>query len=82
MSKVAMARDDLFTRDEFGPGEFRFDASVAAVFDDMLVRSVPFYREQQAMFRELAVKLWKPGSVVYDLGCSTGTTLISLATAI
>jgi tRNA (cmo5U34)-methyltransferase len=49
------------------------------VFDDMLRRSIPFYREQQSMVTELGRKFWIPGTDVYDLGCSTGTTLINLA---
>jgi len=44
----------------------------------MLLRSVPFYAEQQYMILEMARKFWPPGTAVYDLGCSTGTTLISL----
>jgi len=60
-------------------GDFTFDEQTAGVFDDMLVRSVPFYLEQQAMIQELARKHVVPGTRVYDLGCSTGTTLINLA---
>jgi tRNA (cmo5U34)-methyltransferase len=71
--------DELY-RGEAAPLEgFAFNSAVAEVFDDMLVRSVPFYTEQQAMAREIAAKFWVPGTSVCDLGCSTGTTLINLA---
>jgi len=58
--------------------DFEFNEEVAEVFDDMLIRSVPFYVEQQSMVMEIAKKFWIPGTTIYDLGCSTGTTLINL----
>ena len=36
--------------------QFEFDAEVAAVFDDMLQRSVPFYKESQKITRFFALK--------------------------
>jgi tRNA (cmo5U34)-methyltransferase len=62
--------------------DFRFDEGTAAVFDDMLERSIPFYAEMQRMTVELARRFAQPGSAVVDLGCSTGTTLAQLAAAI
>jgi len=44
----------------------------------MLSRSVPFYGEIQRMVAELAQDIVVPGSNVYDLGCSTGTTMLLL----
>jgi tRNA (cmo5U34)-methyltransferase len=41
----------------------------------MLARSVPFYEEMHRMIGEMAVDFVAAGSNVYDLGCSTGTTL-------
>src|SRR5437764_4773487 len=58
--------------------DFRFGEEVAKVFDDMLHRSVPFYGEVQRMISELALDFAVEGSNVYDLGCSTGTTLLNL----
>jgi tRNA (cmo5U34)-methyltransferase len=72
------SRDDLFARTARRRGDFVFDESVAAVFDDMLERSIPFYAEQQAMVAELARRHWRPATLVVDLGCSTGTTLVSV----
>jgi tRNA (cmo5U34)-methyltransferase len=44
----------------------------------MLVRSIPFYLEQQYMIKKIGKKFWVLGTDIYDLGCSTGTTLINL----
>ena len=59
--------------------DFQFDKRVVDVFDDMVVRSVPYYLEIQRMMVELANFAAKPGTNLYDLGCSTGTTMISMS---
>lgn len=74
-----MKRDTLFSAPQRAKYDFEFDAQVAEVFDDMLERSVPFYAEQQSMIQAMAKSFWIPGTQVYDLGCSTGTTLERLA---
>jgi len=73
-----MARDEIY-RELPGDRDFRFDATVAAVFDDMLERSVPGYRQVIAMTGAILTRYLAPGDLVYDLGCSTGTTLLELA---
>lgn len=55
--------------------DFDFGSETARVFDDMLDRSVPFYSEIQRMMGEIAKDFAVPHSKIYDLGCSTGTTL-------
>ena len=70
-------QDNVF-RVEKTPADFKFGANVVSVFDDMVTRSVPFYLEIQRMMTEIAIDFAVPGSNVYDLGCSTGTTLINL----
>jgi tRNA (cmo5U34)-methyltransferase len=62
--------------------DFKFGEKVAAVFDDMLDRSVPFYPEIQRMIAEMAVDFATQDSNIYDLGCSTGTTLLNLDAAV
>jgi tRNA (cmo5U34)-methyltransferase len=62
--------------------DFTFDKEVADVFDDMLVRSVPFYLELQRMIGEIAAYFAQKKTRIYDLGCSTGTTLIMMIKAI
>jgi tRNA (cmo5U34)-methyltransferase len=59
-------------------GDFAFDKETARVFEDMLDRSVPGYTEIQRMITELATDFAVDGTNVYDLGCSTGTTLRNL----
>jgi tRNA (cmo5U34)-methyltransferase len=73
-----MNRDNIFEDRAPRGSDFKFDADVAAVFDNMISRSVPFYAEQQRMIVEVVKRYWRPGSAIYDLGCATGTTLISL----
>jgi tRNA (cmo5U34)-methyltransferase len=72
-----MSRDDIFSRPQKA-SDFKFGQTVVSVFDDMVVRSVPFYMEIQRMMTEIAADFAVPGTQVYDLGCSTGTTLINL----
>ena len=74
-----MKKDQIFLGSEKGGAPFEFNAEVAEVFDDMLERSIPFYLEQQTLIRNLCHNLWLPGTTVYDLGCSTATTLIGIA---
>lgn len=71
------ARDEVF-REKVAIADFNFGKKVADVFDDMLDRSVPFYSETQRMIGEMATDFVTPGSTVYDLGCSTGTTMLAL----
>lgn len=58
--------------------DFKFGANVVSVFDDMVTRSVPFYLEMQRMITEIVQDFAEEGTNVYDLGCSTGTTLNNL----
>ena len=71
-------RDQIFAVNR--PAEdFNFGGETAAVFDDMLTRSVPFYAEIQRMVAELAVDFAADGSAIYDFGCSTCTSFLQLA---
>lgn len=77
-----MAKDEVF-RDEIEKvSDFKFGANVAKVFDDMVNRSVPFYGEIQRMMAELAADHAREETFVYDLGCSTGTTMIGMDTMV
>ncbi len=58
--------------------QFEFDTEVAAVFDDMLARSVPFYKESQEITKFFVLKYLQDGGRVYDLGCSTGSLLLEI----
>ena len=73
-----MSRDEVFKAPITQSTDFKFDKKVVTVFDDMVTRSVPFYLEIQRMIAELAAEYAKEGSHVYDLGCSTGTTMMNM----
>ena len=73
-----MHRDEVFKEPVSQSSDFKFDKKVVTVFDDMVTRSVPFYLEIQRMIGELASEYAQPGTQIYDLGCSTGTTLINM----
>jgi tRNA (cmo5U34)-methyltransferase len=73
-----MLKDDLFKNQRDLIGDFNFGQETAEVFDDMLDRSVPFYAEIQRMIGELAADFAAEGTRLYDLGCSTGTSLVCL----
>ncbi|GAB4436177.1 MAG: carboxy-S-adenosyl-L-methionine synthase CmoA [Turneriella sp.] len=72
-------RDEIFKHPGSGKAPFEFNAQVAEVFDDMVSRSVPFYREVLRMTAELAHDFYQPGTQIYDLGCSTGALAHALA---
>ncbi|MBD3799081.1 carboxy-S-adenosyl-L-methionine synthase CmoA [Sulfuricurvum sp.] len=71
-----MKTDTIFTKPI--SKQFEFDAEVAAVFDDMLLRSVPFYKESQELTLRFAINALKKGGIVYDLGCSTASLLLAI----
>ena len=66
--------DKIFNDKDKKIFDFAFDEKVSSVFDDMVSRSVPFYGEIQRMVCELTADFAVPGTNVYDIGCSTGTT--------
>jgi tRNA (cmo5U34)-methyltransferase len=72
-----MTKDMIF-RGRRRISDFAFGKETVEVFDDMLVRSVPFYEETQRMLAEMAADFAKPRTRLYDLGCSTGTSFVWL----
>jgi tRNA (cmo5U34)-methyltransferase len=75
---MSVPQDEVFKEPQKKVEDFSFNKTVVKVFDNMVTRSVPFYLEMQRMMTEIAKDFATPGSNVYDLGCSTGTTLINL----
>ncbi len=70
-------KDEIFKTEP--KKQFEFDEVVASVFDDMVSRSVPFYKEALVLACDfLALRLPQNARVV-DLGCSTASTLLYLA---
>lgn len=70
--------DTIFDTADRPIADFSFDTTVADVFDDMVSRSVPFYDEMQRMTCELAAEFARANTRLYDIGCSTATTLLAL----
>lgn len=73
-----MTEDKLFLDEALGAQPFRFDASVARVFPDMLKRSIPGYAASLEAIGALAARFAKPGTRCYDLGCSLGGAAIAM----
>ena len=73
-------KDIVFKETINKPSDFKFNKKVAGVFDDMVSRSMPFYEEIQRMIG-LPLIISRITNI-YDLGCSTTTTLIEMDKAI
>ncbi|MBP3206718.1 MAG: carboxy-S-adenosyl-L-methionine synthase CmoA [Campylobacter sp.] len=58
--------------------QFEFDKSVASVFDDMISRSVPFYKESSNLICKLLSRILSQNAKCVDLGCSTAELLLNL----
>jgi tRNA (cmo5U34)-methyltransferase len=70
--------DRIFANPLAAIPDFRFDESVAAVFPDMIQRSVPGYQAIINMIGELAGRYAQPNSTCYDLGCSLGAATLAM----
>lgn len=75
-------RDRIFAQPLDAIGDFRFDQSVVDVFPDMLDRSIPGYRSIITQTGLLAARYARPGSRLYDLGCSLGATSLAMRAAL
>jgi len=72
-----MTRDTVYRAQD--PDEpFRFNADVAAVFPDMLRRSIPGYEASLEAIGSLAARYVRPGTRCYDLGCSLGAASLAM----
>ena len=69
-------KDRVFSKDI--DKKFEFDEAVASVFDDMLSRSVPFYKENQELIINYILHNLNELNTITDLGCSTAVFLIEL----
>lgn len=71
-------RDDIFNRPQ-NVVDFRFDERTAAVFPDMIHRSIPAYASLLHMLGVIAGTYVQEGDHIYDLGCSLGGATLSLS---
>jgi tRNA (cmo5U34)-methyltransferase len=67
-----MAKDDIYQEPRTSVGAFTFDDQVVKVFDDMIHRSIPFYKEIIKRQVRMIQRYYQPGTIIYDLGCSNG----------
>ena len=72
-----MSKDDLYATVKPHVVDFKFDDSVAAVFPDMIRRSVPGYETIIALLGCMAEQYAQPQTNIYDLGCSLGASTLS-----
>ena len=79
--KILGGKDNIFAQGGF-PRPFQFNKGVAAVFDDMVIRSVPMYAETIETLIQWVARHYQPHTKIYDLGCSTATTIEALLRAI
>jgi len=76
-----MKKDKIYA-EEKNKADFNFGKETAEVFDDMLQRSIPLYDECQRMIGEICNEFAQDGTNIYDLGCSTGITLMNLSKSV
>ena len=72
-------RDVVFRGEHPEIAEFAVDEKVAAVFSDMLKRSVPGYGTIISLIAVFAKRYVQPNTAVYDLGCSLGAVSFAIA---
>lgn len=73
-----MAHDHLYAKSQSVVEAFKFDEKVAAVFTDMIRRSVPGYTLMLDLLGVLAEKTVTDNSHCYDLGCSLGASTLAI----
>lgn len=77
MDELNLVKDIAFMK-EREVSSFSFDKSVADCFSDMAARSIPSYSDINRFTCYLASKEITKGENIYDVGCSNGTTLLTL----
>lgn len=73
-----MSKDEIYATGEAAAGSFEFDDAVAAVFPDMLERSIPGYAESIRTIGRLAARYARAHTRCYDLGCSLGAATLAM----
>lgn len=76
---VILNKDQFFRQPFSEITSFEFNQEVADVFDDMVSRSVPFYHEIHRILLDLLDRTYLGTGDIYDLGCSTGTSIKLMA---
>jgi len=71
-------RDEIY-KNKVDISKFTFDQKVVDVFDDMVLRSVPGYKQMIELIGLAGRTYPVTNSNVYDLGCSTGAATLAIA---
>ncbi len=82
MAVTNSTKDQLYAAKQDKVDDFVFDENVATVFADMIQRSVPGYVALNQLLPTVANSFIRPGTNVYDLGCSLGEATLAIANAI
>lgn len=77
-----MHKDSIYAQPLTEVQDFCFDDNVAAVFPDMIQRSVPGYQTIIQTIGKLTQKYQQADSHYYDLGCSLGAASLAMRRAI
>lgn len=72
------SKDSLYAKPLGDVSSFAFDESVASVFPDMIVRSVPGYSAIISAIGLLAGQFCQANSFCFDLGCSLGAASLAM----
>ncbi len=76
---MAHRKDQLYSDIDAKVGSFKFDGRVAEVFNDMISRSVPGYRQILELIPTLTRQFQFENHNYYDLGCSTGAGMLAMS---
>jgi len=79
---IIAVKDRIFENTITEPADFVFDQRVVSVFPDMINRSVPGYGTIVPMTAMLARRYARPGTRIYDLGCSLGAVTLAMRGAV
>ena len=74
-----MYKDQLYAQPHTTLDHFAFDEQVAAVFPDMIQRSVPGYTALLHQLSLITTIYAQPQTTLYDLGCSLGAASLAMA---
>ena len=77
-SIMHFSKDSLYAQPLGDVSSFAFDDSVASVFPDMILRSVPGYAAIISAIGMLAGRFCQAGSHCFDLGCSLGAASLAM----
>jgi len=64
---------------EADSGNWKFRGKTVEAFDDHVSKSVPLYNEGHNLIIDLSDYFIRENSIIYELGCSTGSLTIGLA---